>query len=572
MKPTEQQQVAAEYVKQGHSLKIRAGAGTGKSSTLRYAAQVCGERTKILLLAYNRTLAEEAAKSMPRHVQSRTINSLAYRTHGVPFKDRLNQRMTGTMAASYAGFHDPYLDDGPFHLTNSAVGVLLNQWVERYCQSADDILSTKHLPPSLVLESLEPSAYDKACDDREVHREYHSRLADMLYEYAKRLWDKLSDPSESVPTTHDVYLKLWALSRPKLPFDRIFLDEAQDINSVILGVLHHQSSPVIYVGDTYQQIYAWRGAVNAMDKIRTEKTCDLTQSFRFGPAIADLANRTLRHFLGVTDFALQGTPTIDSRIGPVAQPTAILARTNAGAILHAVQERSKGRSVAFYGGTGELKAMIGAARKLQLGQPFDYAPFANFQTFQDLVDHSETRMCRDLKVFVRLYLEYGADGLFQLLDSFVPDDQAEVIVSTVHKAKGWQSPHVHLADDFVDRDSRGFRPEEGNIAYVAVTRGQLSVNPFESEAFQPCLDGLVSAAAAAETATPAKVQDPSITPSPCDSLVRDGRVQVILDLQPEEVSSLFDTKVSYFDLVQELTQYVRSKYLAGTRQIDDLLF
>ncbi len=568
MKPTQQQQVAAEYVKQGHSLRIRAGAGTGKSFTLRHAAEFCGDQTKILLLAYNRTLAEEAARTMPRHVQSKTINALAYRSHGVPFKDRLQQRMTGSLAAEFAGFHDPSLEEGPISLTHSGVGVLLNQWVERYCQSPDDSLSSRHLPGAAVLESLEPSASEKACEDRQALRQYHARIAELLFPYAQRLWERVSRPGDTTPTSHDVYLKLWALSRPTLPFDRIFLDEAQDANGVILGVLRDQSVPVTYVGDTYQQIYSWRGAVNAMDKIQTEKTCDLTQSFRFGPAIADLANRTLRHFLGVTDFALEGTPSIDSQIGAAAQPTAILARTNAGAILHAVQQRSQGRPVAFYGGTGELKAMISAARKLQMGQPFDYAPFANFRTFDDLVQHSETRIGRDLKVFVRLYTEYGADGLFRLLESFVPNEQAEVVVSTVHKAKGWQSPHVLLADDFVGRDTKAFRPEEGNIAYVAVTRGQFSVNPWESEAFKPCLEGVTQ---------PSPAQRPAAIPSrqsaphaSCENLIHNGRLQVTLDLQPEEVSRFLDTRISHEALAEELTRYVRTRYL-GTRPIDDIL-
>jgi hypothetical protein len=45
--------------------------------------------------------------------------------------------------------------------------------------------------------------------------------------------------------------------------------------------LRAQQCQVIYVGDPYQQIYEWRGAVNAMEHIRAPE-CALTESFRFG--------------------------------------------------------------------------------------------------------------------------------------------------------------------------------------------------------------------------------------------------------------------------------------------------
>jgi L-asparaginase II len=46
---------------------------------------------------------------------------------------------------------------------------------------------------------------------------------------------------------------------------------------------------VIYVGDAHPAIYAWRGAVNAMQQLPLHES-RLTTSFRFGDAIADVAN------------------------------------------------------------------------------------------------------------------------------------------------------------------------------------------------------------------------------------------------------------------------------------------
>jgi hypothetical protein len=49
--------------------------------------------------------------------------------------------------------------------------------------------------------------------------------------------------------------------------DFIMLDEAQDTNAAVIYALSKQSGKTVYVGDKYQQIYGFRGAFNAMERI-----------------------------------------------------------------------------------------------------------------------------------------------------------------------------------------------------------------------------------------------------------------------------------------------------------------
>ena len=79
---------------------------------------------------------------------------------------------------------------------------------------------------------------------------------------------------------HDGYLKLWSLASPELPYNFILLDEAQDTNDAVLSVLQKERNRVVYIGDRYQQIYSWRGAINAMSKVGDAHFTTLTQSFR----------------------------------------------------------------------------------------------------------------------------------------------------------------------------------------------------------------------------------------------------------------------------------------------------
>ncbi len=127
--------------------------------------------------------------------------------------------------------------------------------------------------------------------------------------------------------SHDVYLKLWALGRPKLATDVVLLYEAQDTNDVLARVLLDQEhAQRIAVGDSAQQIYEWRGAKDALSTFERELGAEvrtLSQSFRFGQSIADVANAWLYH-VG-TPLRLTGWPAAESTVGPVDDPDAIRA-------------------------------------------------------------------------------------------------------------------------------------------------------------------------------------------------------------------------------------------------------
>src|SRR5215216_5677207 len=104
-----------------------------------------------------------------------------------------------------------------------------------------------------------------------------------------------SDPAGRLRFTHDCYLKLWQLSDPHLPADYVLLDEAQDANPVVAAIVDRQAhAQRILVGDRCQAIYGWRGAIDAMSRFHADHRLCLSQSFRFGPAIASEANKWLQ--------------------------------------------------------------------------------------------------------------------------------------------------------------------------------------------------------------------------------------------------------------------------------------
>ncbi|MDC7341239.1 hypothetical protein [Streptomyces lydicus] len=85
----------------------------------------------------------------------------------------------------------------------------------------------------------------------------------------------------------------------------------------------------------------------------------LTQSFRFGPALAEDANRWLS--IVESPLRLQGTPSLDTTIGPVEAPDAVLCRSNAGAIREVLTLLSEDKRVAMVGGGDALEKLARAA-------------------------------------------------------------------------------------------------------------------------------------------------------------------------------------------------------------------
>jgi len=159
-----------------------------------------------------------------------------------------------------------------------------------------------------------------------------SYYADFILKTLKNILTKMK--KGEIPAIHDFYLKMFHLSKPTLFYDIILIDEAQDLSSVMLDVLKIQKASRIFVGDTFQQIYAFRYAINALDKIDCLEY-SLTQTFRFGDPlarkIAKIVNRGYSilndksHFLKINGTD-KNTEIIHS-LGGDGQQIAVISRS-----------------------------------------------------------------------------------------------------------------------------------------------------------------------------------------------------------------------------------------------------
>lgn len=460
LRPTPEQQHAVSLAADGGDVAVHAFAGTGKTSTLRLMAETLVRPS--LYIAFNAATAQVARTQFPDHVDCRTIHSLAFRSLNVRYDaDKLRRRLAAPALAEQLGGRVGEVRRGTrrIRLDSRQRAALILGTVQAFCRSDDPVLDPLHVP-------LAGRRFEFLGEDR-------SEFAETVVQPAMKLWERMCDPRDKLPLGHDGYLKLWALGRPQIDRPVLYLDEAQDTNEVVLGILNGQTAMTVLVGDAHQQIYAWRGAVDAMARMKGRIT-HLTRSFRFGPAIAQAANRVLRT-LGETRQII-GHPGIESRILARGPTRAVLARTNAIVIEVLMRALSENQRVHLIGGKGEFVALLRDVRTLKAGQTTVDGDLAGFSNWSAVETWSRTDDGRSLRTLVTLVQEYGVPQLMAGVEaSEVSEAAADLVVSTVHKAKGREWPSVHIKSDFRRNHDGTIDPSEVRLFYVALTRARQTI-------------------------------------------------------------------------------------------------
>jgi AAA domain/UvrD-like helicase C-terminal domain len=455
---TAEQQAASEAFAQGGDLALIAGAGAGKTSTLVLMGSATKRRG--LYMAYNKSAAVDARRRFGPNVDCRTSHAIAYQAVGVRYADRLanSPRRPGKETARLLGLSEVF-DTGTTQITQAHQARLVMELVARYCRTADLELSARHLPR---VNGLDPNA--------------HERLSQYLLPYARRAWEDICSLDGILKFDHEHYMKMWGLSRPVLAADFILLDEAQDTNPVVEEVFLAQAAQRVCVGDPAQQIYAWRNARDVMTGFPAEHLY-LTESFRFGPQIAEEANRWL--VLAQSELRLTGRGPSDSRLGSLEHPDSVLCRGNADAMHEVLAHLDQGVPVALVGGGKELRRLAEAAIDLKAGRRTSHPELFLFTTWGEVQDYAESDPeAQSLRTIVNLIDTFGAQTIIDAVSRLSAEDRARVIISTAHKSKGREWNTVRIGAGFhapsIDENGlqRPLRLDEARLIYVAVTRAR----------------------------------------------------------------------------------------------------
>lgn len=468
MQLTSEQYEAVKLFHSGGNLVVNAFAGTGKTTTAIAIAESVSSTG--LYLAFNRSIADEIRTRYTRkNLDCRTTHSLAYRYIRSTTKyddDKLFRDLPLKFIVEQAGLRDFEIDN-KIAIKAISFSFLIRETIKTFCNSGSDMIAVDHVPKYGQLATLTRSTFDE-------FKKYVVSVAEFV-------WNEMTRIGSNYPLGHDGYLKLWSLAAPELPYSFVLLDEAQDTNDAVLSVMRKRASRIVYIGDRYQQIYSWRGAVNAMSKITNTNYAFLTQSFRFGSLIADLANQILDRF-GESE-QLEGNPKVFTTINSKSSGTNI-CRTNAGVLGSVVSHLSGDKKVYVMGGVAELRRLLDDVSYLRNGRPAANVEFFGFKNWKEVCEFADSEDGKHLQALVRVINTFGEDRLKQALDSCVTNESdADVIVSTAHKSKGREWESTELNSDFLSgwlrkpgQLEREEQREEARLLYVAITRCKSNLN------------------------------------------------------------------------------------------------
>lgn len=240
-------------------VKVIAFAGTGKTFTLTKLAQEV--KGKKLYLAFNKSIVEEA------NIKFKGTNTHIVTTHSLAHKYIIGE-MKYTLKSKYS----PNEIMKIFNINEYWVAKKALSLVENFCNSD----------------------YDKFEDSVNFNLENIK-----VKKLAKDIMNNMA--LKKIDVTFSSMLKLFAVfinrGKIKLPKYRlVMLDEAQDTNDVTLSIFNAiNAEQKILVGDPHQQIYSFRGGLNALDKIEAKEFV-LSNSFRYTKRIGDKATDFLSIF------------------------------------------------------------------------------------------------------------------------------------------------------------------------------------------------------------------------------------------------------------------------------------
>jgi superfamily I DNA/RNA helicase len=458
---TEEQKQCVEVARQGKDLKIKAFAGSGKTSTLlAIAKELSG---KGLYLAYNKAIQTDAARKFPSHVDCKTAHSIAYRVLAYRIKDRV-RTLSIFDITRYVDIKRIccYEENDIAYLTLKLLRVFIN---------SDRNKIDHQFRLSKVFEEV-------AGNNGEETRAIINYVIDRAAEY----WQACTERGSTLPIEHDFYLKMYQLSNPDLSsvYDFILFDECQDANPVLLDILLKQKCQKIYVGDEHQQIYSWRGSINSFAKLGGE-VCYLSRSFRFGNEISRLANIIIT--AKNEEKLLCGSASIETKVtgNKLTAPFTILCRTNAR-IIEKILAFQK-QKLHVIGGVSEILNLAKSGYALFTGNPnkVEHVKLKHFKSWSAMLQFNHKYQDPDITFLAKLIKEHGASfkNIIKQIENacYVDEGNAAVTLSTIHKSKGREWDNVVLEDDFIIftnevplEEILVYDIEELNLIYVGVTR------------------------------------------------------------------------------------------------------
>lgn len=481
MQPTAEQQVIIDAARHTtDNLLVNALAGTAKSTTIE---MLCNRVTgiPILYLVFNKRNSDEAKKRMPGHVEVKTFNAIGHQVWSGVVGKRLSID-SGKMYQILKGV----IDDLPRAQQSTARGEMAEilRWL-RFCKRDGYVPRRWAGIGHPIHDDLDEwlATYD---DEPEEHirgliRDCLDRSIEAAYAGGIDFDDQIYCPV--------IFGGTW----PKFPL--VCIDEAQDLsplNHKMIEKLVHKR--LIAVGDPWQSIYAFRGAVsNGMRALRDRwdmKEYTLSVTFRVPKKGVERAQARVPHFRAfdsLPDGHIEELKFWNADCIP--DGAAIICRNNAPLFSCALKLLKNGRAIKLVG----MDIGAGLIRILKKLGPLDMNDIQVRAAIDEWMRKELKRAKREETVYekaecLRVLTEdhktlnsaiFSAEALFKR--------EGPIQLLSGHKAKGLEWDIVYHLDPWrIPSKFAKVREEleqEMNVKYVIETRFKREMYLVDLEGF-----------------------------------------------------------------------------------------
>ncbi|KAJ6256250.1 hypothetical protein Dda_9085 [Drechslerella dactyloides] len=586
---SQQRRFVQTDIRKGEIFKVRAFAGTGKTKCLvDYAKR--RPRERMLYVAYNRQAKMDADFRFKdcANVDCKTLHSVAFNALSI-VNPTVDRQVKGKPAASVqisaessrrgtfsrissAPADNNFLRSWEIESVVNTLDLTLEKvekvfttpydWkddsLERMGIGINDkavIGSARNTKNPENLARIVTTGIDRFCQSKDTEPNLsHFSLAqcrtklcnpEQALWWLKSFWNKIMN-GESPLMTHDCYLKMFSLTTNANAdiytfgkYNVVMFDEAQDANPCMANIILRQreAAAIIIIGDPYQMIYGFRGARNECfddDKLPPDRTFHLTNSFRFGQDVADVANLILgtigeRKLLrGIRSDApspaLFLPPRLSSRTGiisPLPRHTVIF-RTNTELVKYffATFTRDPNKPICLRTSAANASTaiipLLKAGYYLYKGSVPKHPRLRGIISFNDAKaylqreDRSGGLDTDDVDIqaialvvgMERYYAEDQQMGtsFLEMLESSAGcivdiEDHADLVLTTAHQSKGLEWDDVIIADDFITTGLTVTNATDQWCDYIHAINEELSIDtdttidtcPYFSSKPSPCV-------------------------------------------------------------------------------------
>lgn len=417
-------------------------AGSGKTRKMVEIALELAEQNSILVICFNKKLQTELSSVL--YHENITVSTF----HGLANKH--NTRKIG-YPFSYSSIKK--LTD-----LNNRESTVLSKILTLYTSSEYTINEfIKNLFNSELKEYVEEIKCIKNSDNKETD------LLNLMVLVIKDYHDNNS-------TNHDLYLKEYQLSKPKVNYDYVFVDEYQDLNPVMVDIIEGYNKPLYIFGDKNQKIYSFRNSTGIFSKPFTQY--ELIKTNRCPTNIVEYANR----YLDILGTSMEsnikgGEVVIYDQLPVIKENTTVISNYNFSAV----------ETVLYYGEKVNLVLDI----DIKISQIQDMYNFVNkigippnhlkyFTGEESLIKFYKETENMSMLTALKCAKMIKSWEQFEGYLSFYDESLLVLTITNVFIAKGLEWDNVIIADDFEDineaKNQLTYDPIR--FIYVAMTRAK----------------------------------------------------------------------------------------------------